>query len=238
MALEASPSRNSHNSFSEVLAGEITAGSESLAAWIGQVQSRGALESLFGLETWLKGIRSFFNLENIPLTEAEKSQLLMRSFAPEIRVVRQALQICEKYACAVLSPEINGKVEFEEFADIWSNIFQDDPEVNEVIVYLKARGMPVYLLSNTNELHFSHILNKFPIVHLMDEWILSFEVGVKKPHRRIFEAVFEKSDVRRESVLYIDDVDLFVASARQSGMQGLHFREAADLWKVLKENFQ
>lgn len=130
------------------------------------------------------------------------------------------------------------QVEFEEFADIWSNIFQDDPEVNEVIVYLKARGMPVYLLSNTNELHFSHILNKFPIVHLMDEWILSFEVGVKKPHRRIFEAVFEKSDVRRESVLYIDDVDLFVASARQSGMQGLHFREAADLWKVLKENFQ
>lgn len=129
-------------------------------------------------------------------------------------------------------------LEFEEFAEIWNNIFWDDPEVNEIIVYLKARGVPVYLLSNTNELHFCHILRKFPIVHLMDEWILSFEVGAKKPHRRMFEAVFERSDVRRESVLCIDDIDIFVAAAKESGMQGLLFREAGDLWKAVKDNFE
>ena len=81
---------------------------------------------------------------------------------------------------------------FDDFKEIWNNIFQEDMEVNEIIVYLKAKGFPLFLLSNTNELHFTHIIERYPIVHLMDEWILSFEVGAKKPKRRIYDAIFEK----------------------------------------------
>jgi len=123
---------------------------------------------------------------------------------------------------------------FDEFAEIWNNIFRENSEVNEVIVYLKARGFPLFLLSNTNELHFAHIIERYPIVHLMDEWILSFEVGAKKPKKRIYDAIFEKMDVRKEDVFYIDDVEQYVEQARAMGMRGLVFREAADLWKALE----
>ena len=123
---------------------------------------------------------------------------------------------------------------FDEFAGIWNNIFRENSEVNEVIVYLKARGFPLFLLSNTNELHFAHVIERYPIVHLMDEWILSFEVGAKKPKKRIYDAIFEKMDVRKEEVFYIDDVEEYVEAARAMGMRGLVFREAADLWKALQ----
>jgi glucose-1-phosphatase len=123
---------------------------------------------------------------------------------------------------------------FDEFAEIWNNIFRENSEVNEVIVYLKARGFPLFLLSNTNELHFAHIIGRYPVVHLMDEWILSFEVGAKKPKKRIYDAIFEKMDVRKEEVFYIDDVEHYVEQARAMGMRGLVFREAADLWKALE----
>ena len=126
-------------------------------------------------------------------------------------------------------------LELEEFSEIWNNIFWENQEVNEIIIYLKARGYPVFLLSNTNELHFCHILQHYPIIHLMDEWILSFEVGAKKPKRRIYDAIFERSDVSREKILYIDDVERFVTSARQCGIQGLVFRDPSDLWPLLKE---
>jgi len=126
------------------------------------------------------------------------------------------------------------QIGFDEFAGIWNNIFWENTEVNEVIVYLKARGFPLFLLSNTNELHFTHVIERYPIVHLMDEWILSFEVGAKKPKRRIFEAIFEKIDVRKEEVFYTDDVEEYVEGARAMGMKGLVFHEAADLWKALQ----
>ena len=94
-------------------------------------------------------------------------------------------------------------LDFDEFKDIWNNIFRENLEVNEIIVYLKAKGFPLFLLSNTNELHFTHIIERYPIVHLMDEWILSFEVGAKKPKKRIYDAIFEKMDVReRRGLLY------------------------------------
>ncbi len=127
-------------------------------------------------------------------------------------------------------------LEFEEFKEIWNNIFWENLEVNEMIVYLKAKGYPVFLLSNTNELHFMHILERYPIIHLMDEWILSFEIGAKKPDRRIFSAIFEKMDVEKDEVFYIDDIEHYVENARRLGMNGLVFKEPADLWNALRKN--
>uniref|UniRef100_A0A7C4PT54 HAD family phosphatase n=1 Tax=Anaerolinea thermolimosa TaxID=229919 RepID=A0A7C4PT54_9CHLR len=126
-------------------------------------------------------------------------------------------------------------LDFEAFREIWNNIFWENPEVNEVIVRLKEMDCPLFLLSNTNELHFSHVLERYPVIHLFDEWILSFEVGAKKPKRRIYEAIFEKTDVRADRILYIDDVESNVRAAEALGMKGMVFREAADLWSLMPE---
>jgi putative hydrolase of the HAD superfamily len=127
-------------------------------------------------------------------------------------------------------------VDFEEFKDIWNNIFSENMEVNEILVHLKARGFPLFLLSNTNEMHFAHVIEHYPIVHLMDEWILSFEVGAKKPKKRIFDAIFERMDVRRDEVFYVDDIEEYVERARGMGMNGLVFKQPADLWKIVEVN--
>ncbi len=128
------------------------------------------------------------------------------------------------------------ELEFDEFKDIWNIIFQEDPEVNEIIAYLKNKGYPVFLLSNTNELHFSYITERYPIVHSLDEWILSYEVGAKKPKQKIYDTIFEKTDASREETLYIDDIQAYAEAAKAYGLQGLHFKNAKDIWELLKEN--
>ncbi len=128
-------------------------------------------------------------------------------------------------------------IDFEEFKDIWNPIFQEDHEVSNIITYLKNKGHPLFLLSNTNELHFTYITELYPIVHLMDEWILSFEVGAKKPKQRIYDEIFKRTDVKRDEVLYIDDIKRYVDAARGFGLQGVVFRSAGDIWNAIKENF-
>ena len=68
--------------------------------------------------------------------------------------------------------------------------------MSRIVSCLKAKGFPLFLLSNTNELHFTYILERYPIVRIMDELILSFEVGAKKPKKRMYEAIFERMDVK------------------------------------------
>jgi glucose-1-phosphatase len=162
--------------------------------------------------------QDLFDLKNGSVNRYEEGLLSSEEFFLEVR---------KRYDLAL---------EFEDFSEIWNNIFWDNPEVNEIIIYLKAKGFPIYLLSNTNELHFSYVIERFPIVHVLDEWILSFEVGAKKPDKRIYDAIFERTDVDRAKILYIDDIDAYVSAARSHGMQGLVYESPDDLWAVLKKN--
>jgi FMN phosphatase YigB (HAD superfamily) len=127
-------------------------------------------------------------------------------------------------------------MDMDAFKDIWNPIFREDREVNEAIVYLKEKGYPLFLLSNTNELHFSYIIDKYPIVHSFDEWLLSFEVGAKKPKRRIYEAIFEKMDVQPGEVFYIDDIPKYVEVAKHLGIDGMVFKNAHQLWEFIRKN--
>lgn len=127
-------------------------------------------------------------------------------------------------------------MDLKAFGNIWNPIFRDDPEVNEIILYLKEKGYPLFLLSNTNELHFSYIMEQYPIVHSFDEWLLSFEVGAKKPHKRIYDAIFEKMDIQPGEVFYVDDISRYVETAQQLGINGMVFKSADQLWEFIKKN--
>ena len=72
---------------------------------------------MFEMEAWLKGLRSFFDLRHLPMSEVERSGLLDRSFAPEIRIVRSAVQCCERRASEVIRYGQACAVQFETFLE-------------------------------------------------------------------------------------------------------------------------
>jgi len=135
-----------------------------------------------------------------------------------------------------LKSQFHLDMDMEAFGNIWNPIFRDDPEVNKIILYLKEKGYPLFLLSNTNELHFSYIMEQYPIVHSFDEWLLSFEVGAKKPQKRIYDAIFEKMDIQPSEVFYVDDISRYVETAQQIGINGMIFKSADQLWEFIKKN--
>lgn len=123
-------------------------------------------------------------------------------------------------------------ISFGEFIPIWDDIFIEDQEVSQIILSLKGRQR-LGLLSNTDPLHFEYILSKFPIVRIFDKWILSYEVGFKKPAIEIFRRAMEWASVEPERILFIDDTQSHVEAAVSLGMQGIHFISAQQLKKEL-----
>jgi FMN phosphatase YigB (HAD superfamily) len=121
---------------------------------------------------------------------------------------------------------------FEEFIPIWNDIFTEDQEVSEIIRSLKGKKR-LGLISNTNPLHFDYILSKFSVIHIFDKWILSHEVGFKKPAVKIFQKAIEWASVEPEKILLIDDMKKHVDMAVSLGIQGIHFISAHQLKKEL-----
>jgi HAD superfamily hydrolase (TIGR01509 family) len=128
-------------------------------------------------------------------------------------------------------------ISFDEFTPIWNDIFLEDQEVSKIILSLKER-VRLGLLSNTDPLHFHYILSKFPIMMAFDKWILSYEVGFKKPAIEIFQKAMEWASVEPQKILFIDDMKKHVDVAVSLGMQGIHFISAPQLKKGLHKKLQ
>jgi FMN phosphatase YigB (HAD superfamily) len=121
---------------------------------------------------------------------------------------------------------------FEEFLPIWNDIFVEDQEVSKIILSLKG-GWKLGLLSNTDPLHFNYILAKFPVLQIFEKWILSYEVGYKKPAVEIFQKAIEWASVEPAKILLIDDMKKHIEVAISLGMQGIHFTSAQQLKEEL-----
>jgi HAD superfamily hydrolase (TIGR01509 family) len=121
---------------------------------------------------------------------------------------------------------------FEEFVPIWNDIFLENQEVSRIILSQKGKWK-LGLLSNTNPLHFDFVLKRFSILRAFDEWILSHEVGFKKPTVEIYQKAIEWAKVEPRKILFIDDMKKHVEAAMSLGMQGIHFISAEQLREEL-----
>ncbi|HUL31369.1 MAG TPA: HAD family phosphatase [Thermodesulfobacteriota bacterium] len=131
-----------------------------------------------------------------------------------------------------LRKDLGLSVSFNEFVPIWVDIFSENVEVSQIIVSQKERWK-LGLLSNTDPLHFDYILSTFPIMRAFDTWILSYEVGFKKPAVEIFQKAIGWASVEPKKILFIDDVEKHVEVATSLGMEGIHFVSADQLKKEL-----
>ncbi len=123
-------------------------------------------------------------------------------------------------------------ISFDEFIPIWTDIFSENVEVSQIILAQKGRWR-LGLLSNTDQLHFHYILSKFSIMKAFDKWILSYEVGFKKPAVEIFQRAIAWASVEPQKILFIDDVKTHVDVAISLGIQGIHFLSAEQLKREL-----
>jgi putative hydrolase of the HAD superfamily len=101
-----------------------------------------------------------------------------------------------------------------------SDIFEPNLPLFPLIKELKGKGHRLILLSNTCEAHFDFAYLHFPILHLFDAFILSYQVGSLKPEPAIFQAALSQAVGPN---FYVDDIPAHVASAKQCGLDGEPF---------------
>ncbi|MFA6092370.1 MAG: HAD family phosphatase [Elusimicrobiota bacterium] len=122
---------------------------------------------------------------------------------------------------------------YPEFRGLWCGIFTLD-RPTEKLLERTARKVPVYLLSNTNELHYEHIKKSYSFPGRTRGALLSHRLGVRKPEAAIYEAALRRARVLPQEALFIDDLPKNVAGARRSGLQAVLYRGAKNLARSLR----
>jgi len=122
-----------------------------------------------------------------------------------------------------IKAELQVSLPYPQFCALWNEIFDPMDTIEEILNHLHPR-YPLFLLSNTNTLHFQYIQKRFPnILQYFHAFILSFIVGSRKPEAGIFQALIRQTGLPPAQILFIDDKMDFVAAARTHGLTAWNF---------------
>jgi glucose-1-phosphatase len=122
---------------------------------------------------------------------------------------------------------------YSRFCDLWCDLFDPMEGMAELVQHLASR-FPLFLLSNTNALHFDFILERFgTILQPFRAFVLSYREGSRKPEPAIYQSLIQQADRPPEEILFLDDKVDFVEGARRQGLTAWQFRSPRELRQEL-----
>ena len=109
--------------------------------------------------------------------------------------------------------------------EIYNSWIYRIPEIDgmpALVQDLKARGIPVALLSNISHYFVAHA-NEIPVLSLFDFCVFSADLCITKPDARIFAKACQGGNFDPKETLFIDDSPVNVQGARDFGLQAYLF---------------
>jgi putative hydrolase of the HAD superfamily len=110
----------------------------------------------------------------------------------------------------------------EEFVAAWEDIFTENWPMIELVDRLHER-LPLYLLSNTSDIHRDFCFRRFPVFQRFRAGVYSFEAKVSKPEPEIYRLAERHFGVNPAETLFIDDLSANIESARSCGFLAHHY---------------
>ena len=120
------------------------------------------------------------------------------------------------------------KITHKEFEKCYCDIFSRNFGVEKIIKSLKGK-VRLVLLSNINEWQYEYARKRYKIIDMFDEYVLSYEVGMRKPNPFIFLEAVKKSKTMLWNCLYFDDIPEFVYMARMLGIRAFQYKNMEKL---------
>jgi putative hydrolase of the HAD superfamily len=116
----------------------------------------------------------------------------------------------------------------------WNAMLGEFPkEKIELLQQIKGR-LPIYMLSNTNEIHIPKVYDAWdkvsdePMSALFDKIYLSFEIGKRKPDVSTFEWVCYSLKINPSTTLFIDDSPQHIEGAKKAGLQTYYYQSKTE----------
>jgi len=116
-----------------------------------------------------------------------------------------------------------------EIDSAWNSMLIGFPKHRLEFIRQLSGSYPLYLLSNTNEIHvsaFTQMLNADPdlsdFLGFFNKTYYSCRIGMRKPDSEIFNFVLEDNSIIAKDTLFIDDSPQHVHGAASSGYRAVH----------------
>lgn len=109
-----------------------------------------------------------------------------------------------------------------EFIAAWEDIFAPNEPMLALVEQLHER-FPLYLLSNTSDIHVDYIFRRYPVFQRFSGAVYSYKVKASKPDPAIYRIACEQLGIEPAATFFIDDLLPNIEAARALGFRTHHY---------------
>ena len=135
-------------------------------------------------------------------------------------------RLCQILNCSVSDAEIDR---------CWNKLLLDFPLHRVELLQQLRKNYRVFLLSNTNSIHFDHYTKEFfenygiQMADLFEKLFLSYEIGIHKPDAGIYTHVLQHAGIEASESVFFDDSLANIEAAALLGIPGIHIKDGYDV---------
>lgn len=124
--------------------------------------------------------------------------------------------------------KIDRNLSHEKFDKAWNAIIKNVPAERVQLLEELAKHFNLYLLSNTNIIHYRKYMRDFEKKHgkslrdLFQKAYFSHEIKLRKPNKSIFTWVLEDAGIKAGKTMFIDDSETNIQAAEEVGLRTLY----------------
>lgn len=121
------------------------------------------------------------------------------------------------------------------YSERWHDMVPGEvPGTVALLEALRARGVPLYAITNFSVEKFAEAQARFPVLRTFRDVVVSGTERLLKPDPAIYRLLLDRNGLEAARCLFIDDSEKNVRAAEAVGMRAHHFRDAARLEAELR----
>jgi glucose-1-phosphatase len=161
-----------------------------------------------------------------PRIHQTADQVFAAAFGDRLREDFETGKLSGREYHHMVMTRLEADVPFDEFYSMYGDIFTEIPATCDLLRRLRSQ-YPLYLLSDTNEIHFGYVRGTVTTLALFNEFIVSYQVGVLKPNPRIYQEALRRSGLPAQACVFVDDRPANVEGAARLGIHAVQFESPA-----------
>ena len=124
----------------------------------------------------------------------------------------------------------------EEVIWNWPAYIDIYTEVFPLLARLKENGHRIFVLSNTSPVFYELLKNQLaPLAKILDGFVLSCDIKVIKPDRKMFEEILSKYELDPANCVFLDDIADNTNMAESLGIKAYQVKQRSDVVDILKK---
>ena len=116
----------------------------------------------------------------------------------------------------------------------WPSYIEIYTEVFPLLVRLKEKGHRIFVLSNTSPVFYELLKDQLsPLNGILDGFVLSCDIKVIKPDRKMFEEILHKYQLDPANCVFLDDIADNTKMAESLGIKAYQVKHRSDIVDIL-----